>query len=82
MSEVQGGDAAADRAEPVEPSKPGGSSRGSWRSGAVFIPSMAADDQDAEGSRNGRGRRVIVDLARDTVERIRRSTNVRSTRHA
>jgi hypothetical protein len=43
---------------------------------------MAADDQDAEGSRNGRGRRVIVDLARDTVERIRRSTHVRSTRHA
>jgi hypothetical protein len=81
MSEVQGGEPTADGAEPVEPAKPG-RSRDSWRDGAVFIPSMAADDQDIKGSRSGRGRRVIGDLARDTVERIRRSTHVRSTRHA
>jgi hypothetical protein len=58
-------------------------SAGEWRrKDDVFVPSMAAKEQSANGSGSGRGRRVIFGLVRGTVERVRRSAQVRAAEGA
>lgn len=52
--------------------------------GRVYVASMAAEDQRVPGSGTSKGRRAIVELMSDTLDRVRSSILERTTtrRHA